>query len=171
MEKVRVKQTVKASLLWDAEKHVFHAFECLPGEAHEVNTLKELVDSVQITIRKLFADGGFSSRENVQYLADNGIIPVIRPQEGATSRSKGHPAWRKHVREYRKLGYERWRVETGYATRFQEEHTIGALVNRFGDEVRSRSVRVASKSLGARISLHNFFAFLFSAAKAQAPAV
>jgi len=78
LEEARVKQTVKLSLLWDAEKRVFHAVEYLPGEAHEVNTLRELVDSVRITIRKLFGDRGFSSRENVQHLADKGITPVIR---------------------------------------------------------------------------------------------
>lgn len=167
MEEVPVKQTVKASLLWDAEKRVFHAVEYLSGEAHEVNTLEELVDSVRITIRKLFGDRGFSSRENVRHLADKGITPVIRPQESATPKGRGCPAWRKHVREYRELGYDQWKVKTGYGTRFQEEHTIGALANRFGDEVRSRSIRMASKLIRARILLHNFFAFLFSAAKIQ----
>ena len=69
--------------------------------------------------------------------------------------------------EYRELGYEKWKEKTGYGMRFPEEHTIGALINRFGDEVRSRSVRMASKLIGARILLHNFFAFLFAVAKAQ----
>ncbi|MBE0447836.1 MAG: transposase [Actinobacteria bacterium] len=138
MEEVRVKQTVKASLLWDAEKRVFHAVEYLPGEAHEVNTLDELVDSTRITIHKLFADRGFSSRENVQHLADKGITPVIRPQDSATPKGgMKYPAWRKNVIEYRELGYERWKEKTGYGVRFPEEHTIGALINRFGDEVRA----------------------------------
>ena len=75
---------MKASLLWNAEKRVFHAVEYLPGEAHEVNTLDELVDSTRTTIYKLFADRGFSSRENVQRLADKDITPVIRPQDSAT---------------------------------------------------------------------------------------
>jgi len=68
--------------------------------------------------------------------------------------------------EYRELGHEKWKEKTGYGVRFHEEHTIGALINRFGDEVRSRSDLMASKLIGARILLHNFFAFLFSAAKA-----
>lgn len=157
---------MKASLLWDADKRVFHAVEFIPGEAHEVNTLKGLVDSTRITIRKLFADGGFSSRENVQYLVDKGITPVIMPQEGATPRSKGCPAWKKHVREYRELGYQRWKAKTGYGARFSEEHTIAALVNRFGDGVRSKSVWIASKLLGARVLLHNFFALLVNVARA-----
>jgi len=159
---------VKLSLLWDAEKRVFHAAECLPGEAHEMNTLLPMVDSVRVKIRKLFADRGFSSRGNVQGLADRGMGPVIRPQESATPRGGlKHPAWRKHITQYKKLGYEKWRDETGYGKRFPEEHTIGALINRFGDEIRARSDRLASRLLSARVVLHNFSAFLFRAAKTQ----
>jgi len=144
LEEIRVKQIIKLGLLWDAEKRVFHAVEYFPGEAHEVNTLLPMVDSVRITIRKLFGDRGFSSRENVQSLAERGITPVVRPQESATpKRSMNYPAWRENVTEYRKLGYEKWREKTGYGVRFQEEHTIGALINRFGDEIRSRSIRMA----------------------------
>jgi len=82
-----------------------------------------------------------------------------------------YPAWRKNVIEYRKLGYEKWREKTGYSVRFPEEHTISALTNRFGDEIRSRSIRTASKLAGARILLHNFFAFLLGAARVQMAAV
>jgi hypothetical protein len=48
-----VQQTIKPSLLWDAEKRVFHAVEGLLGEAHEMNTLLPMVDSVRVKIRKL----------------------------------------------------------------------------------------------------------------------
>jgi len=168
LNKIRERQTIKLSLLWDAEKRVFHAVEDLPGEAHEMNTLLGLVDSVRVKIRKLFADQGFSSRGNVQGVADRGTDPVIRPQESATPK-KGlkYPAWRKHIIRYRNLGYERWRDETGYGRRFPEEHTIGAPINRFGDEIRARSDRSASRLLRARIALHNFFAFLFNAAQTR----
>jgi hypothetical protein len=168
MEETRARQTVKLSLLWDAEKRVFHAVEALPGEAHGVNTLLPMVDSVRMRVRKLFADRGFSSRDSVQGLADRGTDPVIRPQESATPR-KGlkYPAWRDHMSRYKKLGYEKWRDETGYGKRFPEEHTTGALINRFGDETGVRSDRTASKLLCVRIALHNFFAFLFNAAKTQ----
>jgi len=163
MEETRMQQTMKLSMLWDAEKRVFHAVESLPGEAHEMNTLLPMADSVRVKIRKLFADRGFSSRDNVQGLADRGADPVIRPQESATPR-KGlkYPAWREHIIQYKKLGYEKWRDETEYGKRFPEEHTIGALINRFGDEIRARSDRSASRLLRARVVLHNFFAVLFN---------
>lgn len=169
MKETRVRQEVKLSLLWDAEKRVFHAVEGLPGEAHEMNTLLPMVDSVQVKIQKLFADRGFSSRDNVQGLADRGTNPVIRPQDSATpTRGVRYPAWRENITRYKELGYEKWRDETGYGKRFPEEHTIGALINRFGDEVRARVDRIAHKLLYARVALHNFFALLFSDAQAAA---
>jgi hypothetical protein len=169
MEETRVQQTIKLSLLWDAERRVFHAVEGLPGEAHEINTLLPMVDSVRVKIRKLFADRGFSSRDNVQGLADRGTDPVIRPQESATPRrGLKYPAWVEHITTYKKLGYEKWRDETGYGERFPEEHTIGALINRFGDEVKAKGDRIAQKLLYARVALHNFFALLFNSARATA---
>ncbi|MDI6884573.1 MAG: transposase [Hadesarchaea archaeon] len=163
LEKIRVKQTAKLSLLWDAEKRVFHAVESLPGEAHEMNTLLPMVDSVRVKIRKLFADRGFSSRDNVQGLADRGVDPVIRPQESATPRGGlKYPAWREHITKFKELGYEKWRNETGYGKRFPEEHTIDALINRLGDAIRARSARPPPILLRARVLLHNFFAVLFN---------
>lgn len=162
MKERRVRQTVNLVLLWDAAKHVFHAISCLPGDAHEMRTLPELVDSVWVSIRRLFGDRGFSSRDNVQHLADREIEPVIRPQESATSRAKGSPAWVDYIRRFKELGYEGWRDETGYGKRFQEEQGIAALINRFRGEVRARSDRVISKLLYARVVIHNLFAALFN---------
>lgn len=99
--------------------------------------------------------------------ADREVAPVIGSQESATPRGGlEHPAWREHITKVKEFGYEKWRDETGYGKRFPEEHTIGALINRFGDEIRARSDRLASRLLSARVVLHNF-AFLFSAAKTQ----
>jgi len=162
LEKFRVKQTVKLSLLWDAEKRVFHAVECISGEAHEINTLKGLVDSVRMTIWKLFGDPGFSSRDNVQDLTDLGITPRDKAagklhhseqgESGLEGTHKGVP--RARIREVEEKDWIRREVP--------RETKIGALINRFGDEVRTRSVRMASKLLGARVTLHNFFAVLFN---------
>lgn len=79
-------------MLWDAAKHVFHAISCLPYEAHETKTLPRLVSSVRTRIQRLSGDWGFSSRDNVQHLVNQGIEPVIRPQESVTPRARGSPA-------------------------------------------------------------------------------
>ena len=78
-----------------------------------------------------------------------------------------YPAWREHITRFKNLGYEKWRDETGYDKRFPEEHTIGALINRFGDEINARSDRSASRLLRARLVVHNFFAVLFNAAQTK----
>jgi hypothetical protein len=160
LQQTRVKRTVKLSACWDAEKRVFHAFRCLGGNAHAGKTLLPMVREVRKRVSKCYADVEFSSRKNVQGLADAGIESVIKPQESAKPRSKGCPAWKRHIRRYRRLGYERWRDEAGYGKRFQNEGTFGALITRFGDTLRAKSLAVASKLIGARIVVHNLFASL-----------
>lgn len=161
MEQQSVKRTVKLSALWDADERVFHGACGLPGNAHEVNTLLPMVDSTRVRIRRLFADRGYASRANVQGLADRGTEPVIRPPSNATpKRGVRYPAWRRLVKRHQELGYERWRDETGYGKRFENEGAFGALITRFGDTVRAWNPKVAIKLLLARLVLHNFFAFL-----------
>lgn len=156
----RVQETVKLSACWDADKRVFHGFQCLEGKAHGGKTLVPMVEGIGKKVRKCFADTEFSSRKNIQALADRGVEPVIKPQPRATTRSKGYPAWKWHIRRYRELGYERWRDETGYGKRFENEGAFGALIARFGDQVKARSPRVIPKLLGARMVVHNLFASL-----------
>jgi len=156
----RVKRTVKLSALWDADKRVFHAFRCLDGDAHGSRTLLPMMREVRVRIRKCFADTEFCSRENVQELSDAGIEPVIKPHTRATTRSRGAPAWKRLIRRFKRLGYERWRDETGYGKRYENEGTFGALITRFGDAVRARNQQVAGRLIGARVVFHNFFASL-----------
>ena len=163
-EEKPVKRTVKLSALWDADERVFHGGCGLPGNAHEVKTLLPMVDSARVRIGKLFADAGYASRENVQGLADRGIEPVIKPQSNAAPKHRlKHPAWGKLVERFRELGYGRWRDETGYGRRFENEGAFGALITRFGDAVRARNPKVAIKLLLARLVLHNLFASLVRA--------
>ena len=159
-ERRRVKNTVKLSVAWDAEANVFYDGIVLEGDAHEGWTLPELVDGIRAGIDKVLADPAFASRENVQYLADEGIRPVIKPRENATGKSKGSFAWRDLVIEYKKLGYERWKVESGYVRRFEEEHAFAAPIVRFCDRVKARCLRIASKLIQVRLILHNLFAAL-----------
>ena len=160
-ERRRTRKNTKLSAVWDAETNVFYGGIVLEGEAHEGGTLPELIDGVRKGIGKAIADPAYASRENVQFLADRGIEPIIKPRENATRKSGGSFAWRKLVSEYQELGYERWKNKTGYDRRFEEEHAFAALIVRFGDKVRAKCPRIASKLIQIRLILHNLFAALY----------
>ena len=159
-ERREIRKNTKLSAVWDAETNVFHAGIVLEGEAHEEGTLPELIDGVKKGIRKAIADPAYASRENVQFLVDRGIEPVIK-RENATRRGRRSFAWRELACEYKELGYERWKTKTGYDRRFEEEHAFAVLIVRFGDLVRARCLKIARKLIQARLILHNLFAVLF----------
>jgi len=49
------------------------------------------------------------------------------------------PARRKAVREFKRLGYERWREEKGYGNRWRIESLFSAVKRTFGESVRATS--------------------------------
>ena len=55
----------------------------------------------------------------------------------AEENRRGHPARRKAVREFKKLGYERWRDEKGYGIRWRIESLFSAVKRTFGESVRA----------------------------------
>ena len=63
---------------------------------------------------------------------------VVPPRKNASTR-RGHPARRKAVREFKKLGYNRWREEKGYGVRWRIESLFSAVKRTFGESVRATS--------------------------------
>lgn len=154
------RKNVKLSAIWDAETNVFYGGVVLEGDTHEGHTLPDLVGSLSTKPRRAIADAAFASRRNVQYLVDLDIEASIRPPKQAISKARGSFAWRRLVKEFRELGYERWKRRTGYGRRFEEEHALAALVNRFGNWIRAKCERIAEVLVQARVLVHNFFQVL-----------
>ncbi|KXB03578.1 hypothetical protein AKJ47_02000 [candidate division MSBL1 archaeon SCGC-AAA261G05] len=138
-EERRKRQYLKLNGIWDAYRKVFHAVDVLEGKAHEYKGSQEMLERVRTPIGRFFGDPAYAGRDFVQDVADSGAEPVIKPPKNATPKTKGGPAWRKLVMEYRELGYEDWRDKTGYGERFPNEGQFGAFDTRFGDEANVRS--------------------------------
>jgi len=72
------------------------------------------------------------------------------------------------VREYKAPGYDGWANKTGYfRKRFSEEHAFGMLIAKYGDEVTSRTPKMARKDILSRLILHNLHAFLYHRSLSQ----
>ncbi len=60
----------------------------------------------------VYADEGYDSRKNFQYLSNRGVRVVIPPLRGSKSLSRsGGPARGRVVRRFKKLGLEAWKKE------------------------------------------------------------
>ncbi|MEM3290976.1 MAG: transposase [Candidatus Micrarchaeaceae archaeon] len=148
MKEILEHAHVKLHVLYDAERLVFLMAAATSGDIADSTVLMSLVGAVidAVTIARMLGDPAYSSRENVQFLADLGIEPVIPPNESAGALAKGHSAWRRLILEFMELGVERWVEEKGYGLRFTSESIFSALKLKFGWVLSPRLLRCELES-------------------------
>jgi len=98
-----------------------------------VKTVKDLQDKGK-EVKKFYGDKAYDANE----VYKTGVEVVVPPRENASTR-RGHPARRKTVREFKELGYDRWREEKGYGVRWRVESLFSAVKRTFGESVRATS--------------------------------
>jgi len=81
------------------------------------------------------ADGIHDTRDNFDTLDGMGITPGIKIRENASTRARGCPLRRRHVLEYRELGYEEWRDRYRYGYRWRVEGNFSAVKRLTGEHV------------------------------------
>ncbi|CAD7768792.1 hypothetical protein FHEFKHOI_01790 [Candidatus Methanoperedenaceae archaeon GB50] len=54
-------------------------------------------------ISRVYGDGGYDSRENFNYLAENNVEPVIKIRSNSSTKSRGSPSRAKRVREPKRV--------------------------------------------------------------------
>jgi len=81
------------------------------------------------------ADGIYDVRDNFNSLDEMGITPAIKIRENASERARGCPLRKKHAREYRRLGYRKWRDKYRYGYRWCAEGNLSAVKRLTGEYV------------------------------------
>ena len=81
------------------------------------------------------ADGIHDTRDNFDTLDGMGMTPGIKIRENASTRSRGCPLRRRHVCEYKELGYKEWRDRYHYGYRWRVEGNFSAVKRLTGEHV------------------------------------
>ena len=81
------------------------------------------------------ADGIHGTRSNFDTLDGMDITPGIKIRENASTRSRGCPLRRRHVCEYKELGYREWRDKYRYGYRWRVEGSFSAVKRLTGEHV------------------------------------
>lgn len=81
------------------------------------------------------ADGIYDTRDNFNTLDEMDITPGIKMRENASTRARGCPLRKKHVREYKQLGYKKWRDKYRYGYRWRVEGNLSAVKRLAGEYV------------------------------------
>lgn len=136
------KGWIKVHIAVDVKTKKLLALEVTDERVSDGKMLKPLMEQVKEKggrVNRVYGDGGYDSKENFNYLAENGIESVIKIRNNSSTKSRGSPSRAKRVREYRKLGYERWRDRYRYGYRWSAESFFSGVKRVFGETCRSKS--------------------------------
>ncbi len=137
------KGWIKVHIAVDTRTKKLLALEVTDEQVGDRKMLKPLVEQVKDRggkITRVYGDGGYDSKENFNYLAGNGIEPVIKTRKDASTKARGSPSRAKMVREIRKLGYSGWRDKHKYGYRWMTETFFSGVKRIFGETVRAKTI-------------------------------
>jgi len=136
------KGWIKVHIAVDVKTKKLLALKVTDERVSDGKMLKPLIEQVKEKggrVNRVYGDGGYDSKENFNYLAESGIEPVIKIRNNSSTKSRGSPSRSKRVREYRKLGYERWRDKYRYGYRWSAESFFSGVKRVFGETCRAKS--------------------------------
>jgi len=130
--KTRDSKFLKIEIVMDKDQFNVINAEVTSNEVQTaVKTVKDLQDKGK-KVKKFYGDKAYDANE----VYKTGVEVVVPPRKNASTR-RGHPARRKAVREFKKLGYNRWREDKGYGVRWRIESLFSAVKRTFGESVRA----------------------------------
>lgn len=133
---------IKVHLAVDEDKKQCVAVEVTDESVGDQNEFGPLVKEADRNIRtkggrvvQANADGIYDTRDNFNTLDEMNVMPGIRVRENASTRARGCPLRKKHVREYKELGYKKWRDKYRYGYRWRVEGNFSAVKRLAGEYV------------------------------------
>jgi hypothetical protein len=133
---------IKIHLAVDRDGKQCVAIEATDESVGDQRRFGQLVEEARRNLRakggrvvQVNADGVYDTRENFNLLAKLGITPAIRIRKSTSTRARGCPLRKRHAREFKELGYERWRRRYGYGFRWRVEGNLSAVKRLAGEYV------------------------------------
>ena len=101
------------------------------------------------------ADGIYDTRDNFNTLDRMGITPCIKIRENASTRARGCHMRKRHVREYKQLGYKKWRDKYRYGYRWRVEGNLSAVKRLAGEYVTATEKNNMYKEVAMKFLFYN----------------
>jgi hypothetical protein len=132
-------------------------WEITDWRKHDSPFLKILLSPFKI-IGLIFADAGYSSRKNIQFISDKNGGAFIPFNKIATPKPKSHPAWKFLHNMHTKF---RTIFDSIYHQRSKVETIFSVLKKRYGDMLHSKSREMQHKEMSLRFIAYNVRVFLY----------
>ncbi|VUT23774.1 MAG: Transposase DDE domain protein [Candidatus Methanolliviera sp. GoM_asphalt] len=93
-----------------------------------------------VTVKKFYGDGAFDTNALFEYLEESKIESAIKIRKNASTCCRGSKRRREEIREYLRLGYNKWSNKKRYGMRWvATEGIFSAVKRKFGEKTVSRS--------------------------------
>ena len=128
----------KAHVTSGVKTNIITAIEVTPGFYADSPQFHDLVKitAKNFDLREVSADKAYSSRKNLQTVAQLGAIPYIPFKKNATGRSRGHLVWGR-MKKYYDRYHEHFMMN--YHKRSNAESVFNMMKRKFGPHLYSKS--------------------------------
>jgi Transposase DDE domain len=121
--------------------------------------LKRLVKRAEENVRvgRVLGDGAYDSKENFNFLAQEGIKAVIRVRKGSTPNARGSYARKKAVIEQQAFKPKSWSRIHRFGYRWKVEGAFSVIKRVFGEYVSARKFVNMAREMAMKASIYNGF--------------
>ena len=121
--------------------------------------LKRLVRRAQgsVRVRRVLADGAYDSKANFNFLAKEGIRPVIRVAKNSVPKCDGSYARKKAVVEQQAFRPKAWSRIHRFGYRWRVEGAFSCIKRIFGEYVTARKFVNMAREMALKASIYNGF--------------
>jgi hypothetical protein len=135
-----------------------HVVSIVDFSSEKMGNGKRLVNRVEESVRVIGVpgDGAYDSRANLNFLAREGIIPVIRVRNGSVLRSRGSQARKLAAIEQQASKPKAWSRIHRFGYRWRVEGAFSVIKKVFGEYVIAKFVNIAN-DMAMLASIYNGF--------------
>ena len=125
-------------------------------EINENDAFQTMIPKHHESISSVSGDGWFDTKANFNLCRELQIIPAIKISENASENANGSMTRAKYVKEYHKIGYQKWREKYSYGYRWVCTEGIFSAVKRMeGECVRATKEENMLHEAKMKFSVYN----------------
>jgi hypothetical protein len=134
---VEQKGWIKVHVAVDVETRKPITFEITDERTTDHEMVKPLLKDVKL--KDSLMDGAYDKEDVFKFLKEKGVtMPGIKIRKNATIKANSERA--ESVLEFKKYGYNGWKLAHGYGKRWASESVFSAIKRIFGESVRATTV-------------------------------
>lgn len=145
---------LKAHICSGVKTNIITSVEITEGHSNDSPQLSSLVRQTveQFEVKEVSCDRAYSSKQNLQLIADEGAIPFIPFKSNVTGKHGGNSAWKKM---YHYFMYKHEDFLKHYHKRSNVETVFHMIKTKFKDNLRSKTQTAQVNELLCKILAHN----------------